>query len=212
METEKYTLRLYIAGKTQKSDKAIGNLEKYCAEELKDQYTVEIIDLATKAVKFVLPAAQGKVGTIAWTLDDQALFVADESKTITRWQLPAADAPATNAITTTTNPPRVAPPPAPSAPPPTKFEIIRSSTIEKPPYPELSQRLGEKGDVILTLTIGIDGKVSDVAIQKSSGFPRLDEAAASWVKGHWRFKPPTQNGQPVDGAKMSLRYQWVLPS
>lgn len=45
METEKYTLRLYIAGKTQKSDKAIGNLEKYCAEELKDQYTVEIIDL-----------------------------------------------------------------------------------------------------------------------------------------------------------------------
>ncbi|MGN6547467.1 MAG: c-type cytochrome domain-containing protein, partial [Aureliella sp.] len=63
----------------------------------RDDKTVEIIDLATKTVKFVLPAAQGKIGTIAWTLDDQALFVADESKTVTRWQLPAADAPATTA-------------------------------------------------------------------------------------------------------------------
>lgn len=67
----------------------------------RDDKTVEIIDLATKTVKFVLPAAQGKIGTIAWTLDDQALFVADESKTVTRWQLPAADAPATTAPTAT---------------------------------------------------------------------------------------------------------------
>ncbi len=45
MEAEKYKLCLYIAGKTQKSNNAIENLKKYCEEELKDKYTVEIIDL-----------------------------------------------------------------------------------------------------------------------------------------------------------------------
>jgi circadian clock protein KaiB len=44
MEAEKYKLCLYIAGKTQKSDRAIENLKRYCEDELK-QYTVEIIDL-----------------------------------------------------------------------------------------------------------------------------------------------------------------------
>ena len=45
MEAEKYKLCLYIAGKTQKSVRAIDNLKKYCQEELKDLYSVEIIDL-----------------------------------------------------------------------------------------------------------------------------------------------------------------------
>lgn len=45
MEAEKYKLCLYIAGKTQKSNRAIENLKKYCEEELKDRYAVEIIDL-----------------------------------------------------------------------------------------------------------------------------------------------------------------------
>ncbi|MDO3628591.1 circadian clock KaiB family protein [Mucilaginibacter sp. BT774] len=45
METEKYKLCLYIAGKTPNSVRAVRNLEEYCQEELKDQYTVEIIDL-----------------------------------------------------------------------------------------------------------------------------------------------------------------------
>jgi len=45
MKAEKYKLSLYVAGNTQKSTKAIENLKKYCEEELKDQYVVEIIDL-----------------------------------------------------------------------------------------------------------------------------------------------------------------------
>ncbi|WP_295790762.1 circadian clock KaiB family protein [Mucilaginibacter sp.] len=45
MEAEKYKLCLYVAGKTQKSNNAIENLKKYCENELKDQYTIEIIDL-----------------------------------------------------------------------------------------------------------------------------------------------------------------------
>jgi circadian clock protein KaiB len=45
MEIGKYKLSLYIAGQTQKSRKAIANLKKYCGDELKDIYTVEVIDL-----------------------------------------------------------------------------------------------------------------------------------------------------------------------
>ncbi|MEO8404778.1 MAG: circadian clock protein KaiB [Chitinophagaceae bacterium] len=40
-----YELRLYVAGKTQKSVTALENLKKYCEEHLKGQYTLEVIDL-----------------------------------------------------------------------------------------------------------------------------------------------------------------------
>ena len=43
--TEKYELRLYIAGKTTKSVTALNNLKKYCEEHLKGQYKIEVIDL-----------------------------------------------------------------------------------------------------------------------------------------------------------------------
>ena len=50
METEtiNYELRLYIAGKTAKSVSALANLEKYCEEHLKGQYSIEVIDLLIK--------------------------------------------------------------------------------------------------------------------------------------------------------------------
>lgn len=40
-----YELRLYVAGKTQKSVTALSNLKKYCEEHLLGQYTIEVIDL-----------------------------------------------------------------------------------------------------------------------------------------------------------------------
>jgi len=40
-----YELRLYIAGQTTKSVAALNNLKRYCEEHLKDQYTIEVIDL-----------------------------------------------------------------------------------------------------------------------------------------------------------------------
>ncbi|HET6995065.1 MAG TPA: circadian clock KaiB family protein [Chitinophagaceae bacterium] len=40
-----WELRLYVAGQTPKSVTALNNLKKYCEVHLKDQYTIEIIDL-----------------------------------------------------------------------------------------------------------------------------------------------------------------------
>ena len=42
---QKYELRLYVAGKTQKSVTALNNLKKYCEEHMKGEYHIEVIDL-----------------------------------------------------------------------------------------------------------------------------------------------------------------------
>lgn len=40
-----WQLRLYIAGQTPKSIKALENIKRYAEEHLKDSYSIEIIDL-----------------------------------------------------------------------------------------------------------------------------------------------------------------------
>jgi circadian clock protein KaiB len=43
--SEKYSLRLYIAGMTPKSVRAISNIKKICEEYLQGRYNLEVIDL-----------------------------------------------------------------------------------------------------------------------------------------------------------------------
>lgn len=90
-----------------------------------------------------------------------------------------------------------APPPAVKAPPaPTPPSAI-ASTHTQPPYPVLARRIGKQGTVLLNITIGTNGDVQNVSVAKSSGDDSLDEAAVAWVREHWRYRPATQNGQPV---------------
>ena len=50
METKqyKYELRLYVAGKTNKSATALTNLQKICEEHMEGEYKIEVIDLLVK--------------------------------------------------------------------------------------------------------------------------------------------------------------------
>ena len=57
-----------------------------------------------------------------------------------------------------------------------------------PAYPATSRRLGEEGRVILEVRVSADGAPLAVEVNKSSGWPRLDEAALTTVR-HWRFMP-----------------------
>jgi len=67
----------------------------------------------------------------------------------------------------------------------------------KPPrYPIESRRKREQGTVVLTLMLGLDGAVETIAIARSSGFSRLDDAARDAVR-RWRWRPMIQQGQPV---------------
>ena len=60
----------------------------------------------------------------------------------------------------------------------------------KPEYPRLSKRLREHGTVKLKVFINTIGKPEKILIHTSSGYHRLDTAAAAAVE-NWEFKPHT---------------------
>ena len=66
----------------------------------------------------------------------------------------------------------------------------------RPAYPRASLRLGEEGSVVLRLHVEVSGLVGTVEILESSGFTRLDEAAAAGVKS-WKFRPATRDGLAI---------------
>ena len=41
-----WELRLYVAGKTERSQRAIDNLKRICEEHLEGRYTIEVVDLS----------------------------------------------------------------------------------------------------------------------------------------------------------------------
>jgi circadian clock protein KaiB len=45
---QKYLLRLYIAGSTPQSNRAVANIKIICEEHLKGQYELEVVDLYEK--------------------------------------------------------------------------------------------------------------------------------------------------------------------
>ena len=66
----------------------------------------------------------------------------------------------------------------------------------EPEYPETSKRLGEHGSVICRLFVGDDGRVTRVDVVRSSGYPRLDNAALKALRG-WRFVAALDQGLSV---------------
>ena len=109
-------------------------------------------------------------------------------------------------------------PPAPPAPPaqpspapagPTRTAAVADfSTCAKPEYPKSSQRNEEEGVSTISFLIGVDGRMVDSKIAKSSGSRDLDRAAQSAI-GKCRFKPAMNNGQP-EQAWVQVQYVWSL--
>ncbi len=66
-----------------------------------------------------------------------------------------------------------------------------------PRYPQMSRRLREEGHVLLNVFIRADGSVGEVKLKRSSGFPRLDEAASDAVR-RWRYVPAMRGQTPID--------------
>ena len=90
------------------------------------------------------------------------------------------------------------PKPAPSAsvktPPSTQGKGTR---ITQPEYPPASRRAGEEGTVHLQVYVLENGRAGEIKVAKSSGFPKLDEAAVKEVQRNWRFVPGKEDGKPV---------------
>jgi periplasmic protein TonB len=66
----------------------------------------------------------------------------------------------------------------------------------EPSYPLVSRAREEEGTVLVKVLISPYGTAGDVQIEKSSGFPRLDEAAIKAVRG-WKFAPATRGSQTI---------------
>lgn len=76
-----------------------------------------------------------------------------------------------------------------------------------PSYPERSRERGEEGRVVLRVEVGADGRVRDIAILQSSGFPRLDRAARDAVE-RWRFTPARRGNSAVaDRVDVPIRFR-----
>ncbi len=93
----------------------------------------------------------------------------------------------------------VAPPaPAPVARGPENAGEISARVISARPIvvPLESRRNQEEGTVVLSVMLGTDGRVSEISIARSSGFPRLDRAVLNAVRD-WRWSPLVRDGSPV---------------
>jgi protein TonB len=101
--------------------------------------------------------------------------------------LPPAPAPAAPVPAPATAP-AAAPAPAPAAAvtPPRLDASYRGNP--PPAYPLASRRHHETGTVRLRLLVQADGQVGAVEVLRSSGFPRLDQAAVAAVR-QWRLLP-----------------------
>ncbi|MBB5410576.1 protein TonB [Paraburkholderia sp. HC6.4b] len=71
--------------------------------------------------------------------------------------------------------------------------------ITQPEYPALSRRRGESGTAYVHFVVGLNGKLENIELKKSSGFSRLDDAALAAVRAS-ACKPYLENGEPVRAA------------
>lgn len=72
-----------------------------------------------------------------------------------------------------------------------------SALNNRPPgYPAMSRRLGEQGQVLLAVWVERDGRVGQIRLHRSSGYPLLDQAALDAVR-HWRYQPATRGEETL---------------
>jgi protein TonB len=93
-------------------------------------------------------------------------------------------------------------------PPPVRLEAqwdSRFAAERQPPYPSSEQRAERDGTVRVELTIGADGRVKAIHRLRatSEAFWRATERHAL---AHWRFRPATLDGRPVESTKVMNIY------
>jgi protein TonB len=85
-----------------------------------------------------------------------------------------------------------------------KVQPAQLVSRKDPEYPQIARQSGAQGEVVVTATIGLDGKVKNVKVE--SGHPLLRNAAIAAVK-QWVYKPTLLNGKPVESeSRISLNF------
>ena len=100
-------------------------------------------------------------------------------------------------------------PPEPPAIPVRRAAQIDPRSQLQPPYPPSEYRLQRDGRVQVQVTIGPDGRVTDVA-RISATSDAFWQVTREQALRHWRFRPATVDGRPVQETRtMSLVFRIV---
>jgi TonB family protein len=94
-----------------------------------------------------------------------------------------------------------------------KTIVITSSAIrqaahfhQEPEYPPAARQFRLSGEVVVDVTVGVDGKVEDVEVTK--GRPILNDAVLRAVR-RWSFSPFVVDGRPRK-VKSTLSFNFQL--
>ena len=98
------------------------------------------------------------------------------------------------------------------AAPPPPVTTTRPMAIDTPPpvYPAELACEGTGGQVLLMLTIGVEGKPTEARMLRSSGVAALDAAAQVAIR-NWRFEPAKVNDRPQP-AKINVPITFTPPA
>ena len=69
----------------------------------------------------------------------------------------------------------------------------------QPAYPKSARDRGLEGDVKIRITVDVDGRVTEAAVESSTADPSLTDAAMDAVT-QWKFIPAKKMGQPVEAS------------
>jgi protein TonB len=87
--------------------------------------------------------------------------------------------------------------------PPVRIDALfdpRYARHQQPPYPTREHRAQRGGQVRIRVTIGADGRVK--AVQRlSATSDAFWQATERHAREHWRFRPATIDGRPVESSK-----------
>ena len=131
----------------------------------------------------------------------QPKMIAASRPTASPMTAPPPDEPVRPAPSQASSAPASPSPPAPSAAPsgPTTPPNFTAAYLNNPgpQYPYASRRKREQGLVKLRVFVSAAGRPEQVEIERSSGFPLLDQAAQDVVKTRWRFAPAKQGDKAI---------------
>lgn len=77
-----------------------------------------------------------------------------------------------------------------------------------PPYPAAMRAGHYRGEVVVLIEVGADGRPGSVRILRSAGREELDCAARDWILAHWSFYPAERDGRRVASrVRTSIRFE-----
>jgi protein TonB len=88
------------------------------------------------------------------------------------------------------------------------FDIVQ---MESSDFPSGALAAGEAGDTWIMLTVDENGSITGIQILRSSGSPRLDQAAMARATGGWHFTPAKRDGKAIRTILM-LDVHWPAQS